>query len=165
MTGLRITINAAELADTIEGMAAIMRRPQPVMEKVGEALTFSTLERQRAGRAPDGGAWPKLNPSYAAAKSGTEMLRESGRLMSLSRRVRGNTVVVGTNAPWANVHQRGATIRPKKGKRLAFSLGRISVFARSVTIPARPFLGVSAEDRDEIRAILRDHIQRATGRR
>lgn len=165
MNGVRITLNAAELADTIEGLAALMRQPEPAMEEVGEALTFSTQERQRAGRAPDGSAWPRLNPAYAAAKSGREMLRESGRLMSLTRRVRGNTVVVGTNAPWALTHQMGATIRPKKGKRLAFRLGQLSVFARSVTIPARPFLGVSEEDRAEIAEIFRDHIRRARARR
>jgi phage gpG-like protein len=73
-------------------------------------------------------------------------------------------VVVGTNAPYAGVHQRGATIRAKPGKRLAFRIGRATIFARSVTIPARPFLGVSQEDREEIVEIFRDHIRRATAR-
>jgi len=164
VNGLRITLNAAELADTIDGLAALMRAPEPVMGVIGEALISSTQERQRRAVAPDGSAWPALNPAYAASKAGSEMLRESGQLMSLSRRASGRTVVVGTNAPYAATHQFGATIKPKKGKRLKFRLGRISVFARSVTIPARPFLGVSQEDREEIVEIFRDHIRRATGR-
>jgi phage virion morphogenesis protein len=165
MTGLRITINAAELADAIDGLAAIMRRPEPVMNVIGEAMEFSTIERQRRGVAPDGTAWPSLSPGYAAAKRGAETLRETGRLMgSLSRRVRGNQVVVGTNVIYAAIHQFGGTIRPKKGKRLAFRLGKLSVFARSVSIPARPFLGISADDRAEIVEIFRDFAARATRR-
>ncbi|MFN8992485.1 MAG: phage virion morphogenesis protein, partial [Pseudomonadota bacterium] len=35
------------------------------------------------------------------------------------------------------------------------------VFARSVSIPARPWLGVSDADRAEIMAIFQDHARRA----
>jgi len=131
MTGVRITINTAEFRDAIQGLGALMRRPQAAMAEIGEALILS-------------------------------MLRETGRLLgSLSRRADGNRVVVGTNVIYAAIHQFGGTIRPKSGGRLAFRLGRTRVFARSVSIPARPWLGVSDADRAEIMAIFQDHARRA----
>lgn len=154
MSGVRITINTAELQEAIAGLAAVMRAPERVMGTIGEALITSTQERQRRGIAPDGSAWPALNPGYAAEKAGSQMLRESGRLMgSLSHRASGNTVVVGTNVIYAGIHQFGGTILPKSKRALSFIIGDRRVIARKVTVPARPFLGISAEDREEIRDI------------
>lgn len=166
MTGVRITITDAELRRAIAGLSRLGRNPAPALEQVGEALHFSTTERQRAGRAPDGSAWPELNPQYKADKSNTEMLRESGRLMgSLSRQVQGRRLRFGTNVIYAAIHQFGGTIRAKGGGRLAFFLGGALQRPEEVEIPARPFLGISAEDREEIVAIFRDHAQRAMGGR
>lgn len=165
MTGVQITITDDELRRAIAGLSRLARDPAPALEQVGEALHFSTTERQRAGRAPDGSAWPALNPAYRAEKSGNEMLRESGRLMgSLSRQVRGRQLRFGTNVVYAAIHQFGGTIRAKGGGRLAFFLGGGLQRPSSVTIPARPFLGISAEDREEIIAIFTDFADRAAGR-
>lgn len=165
MTGVQITITDDELRRAIAGIASFARDPAPALEKVGEALTLSTTERQRAGRAPDGSAWPALNPAYQAEKSGRETLRESGQLMgSLSRQVRGRQLRFGTNVIYAAIHQFGGTIRAKGGGRLAFFLGGSLRRPAEVTIPARPFLGISAEDREEIVAIFTDFAQRATRR-
>lgn len=165
MTGVAITIADEDLRRAIAGLSRLARDPAPALERVGEALHLSTTERQRAGRAPDGSAWPALNPAYRAEKSGNEMLRESGRLMgSLSRQVRGRQLRFGTNVEYAAVHQFGGTIRAKGGGRLAFFLGGALRRPVSVTIPARPFLGISAEDREEIIEILSGFAERATGR-
>lgn len=164
MTGAQITITDDELRRAIAGLSRLARDPAPALEVVGEALQFSTLERQRAGRAPDGSAWPALNPAYRAEKSGSEMLRESGRLMgSLSRQVRGAQLRFGTNVIYAAIHQFGGTIRAKGGGRLAFFLGGALQRPTEVTIPARPFLGISAEDREEIIEIFSGFAKRATG--
>ena len=52
-------------------------------------------------------------------------------------------------------------IRAKKGKALMFNIGGKDIFVKKVhipslkvSIPARPFLGISEEDIDEIRATL-----------
>lgn len=54
----------------------------------------------------------------------------------------------GTNVVYAAIHQFGGAAGRKD---------------RRVTIPARPFLGVSNEDRTELLAIINDHLQRAWG--
>ena len=65
----------------------------------------------------------------------------------------------GTNVLYAAIHQLGGTIRPKTAKRLRFTIGDQVVFARQVTIPPRPFVGVDNDDRAEIRQILVDHLE------
>jgi HK97 gp10 family phage protein len=42
--------------------------------------------------------------------------------------------------PYANIHEFGGVISAKSAKRLAFYTGGKSVFAKSVVIPARPYL-------------------------
>lgn len=53
----------------------------------------------------------------------------------------------GSNKIYAAVHRFGAVIRPKTAEAVRFRLASGLVRARSVTIPARPYLGLSAEDR------------------
>jgi phage gpG-like protein len=42
-----------------------------------------------------------------------------------------------------------------------FRLGGKLVHAKKVTVPARPYLGISAADRTASLAVVRDHIERA----
>ncbi len=68
-------------------------------------------------------------------------------------------VMVGSNLPYALIHQEGGIIKPKNGKYLRFK-GRSGndVFVREVIIPARPYIGVSRVDMEEVRAILSDFL-------
>src|SRR3546814_7144 len=143
-------------------------RPEAPLKNIGLHLVHSTKDRFLEERAPDGLPWAPLNPAYAAAKRGPGILRElgnAGGLMgSISYEVTGNQLEWGTNKVHAAVHQLGATIRPRTAEALVFPIGGETVIAKSVTIPAREFLGVSADDETEILAILEDFIADATGR-
>lgn len=72
-------------------------------------------------------------------------------------------VRVGTDVLYAAVHQFGATIKPKKGDRLFFTVGGRKVAAKQVRIPARPFLGLSKSDEAEITQIIDDEIRDLLG--
>jgi phage gpG-like protein len=74
---------------------------------------------------------------------------------SIDKQISGNTLQVGTNVCYALTHQFGATVTagkptgsnlcgytPKNAPRLAWSAGGAIHFAKSVTIPARPFMPV-----------------------
>jgi phage gpG-like protein len=50
------------------------------------------------------------------------------------------------------------TIKPKDAKRLAFVVGNKQVFARQVTIPPRPFIGLSDDNRTEISDVVTDWL-------
>jgi phage virion morphogenesis protein len=134
------------------------------MKALGPLLVSSTRDRITQERAPDGGAWPRLNPAYAAGKRGPGILREramrGGLFGSLTSQVEGRTLRVGTNKIYGAIHQFGGTIRPRSAPRLAFRLGQRLVFASSVTIPARPFLGISDEDRATILEVFEDFAAR-----
>lgn len=164
MTGVRIEVKNRELLLALAQLARVGRSPAPALGVVGNDLVVSTQERIRAERSPEGGGWPALNPGYAATKRASGMLQASGALIrSLTSQVEGSTLRVGTNRIYAAIHQFGGTITAKEGKRLAFRLGKSQVFARSVTIPARPYLGISKEDQVEIIATLEDFTRRAMG--
>ena len=54
---------------------------------------------------------------------------------------------------YGGIHQTGGTIVPKNGKALMFRLpGGDWATVGKVTIPARPYLGLSAKDRDDLTA-------------
>ena len=51
-------------------------------------------------------------------------------------------------------------ITPKTAQALAFTIGGKPVRAKSVTIPARPFVGLSEDNRAEIDDLITDHFGR-----
>lgn len=106
---------------------------------------------------------------------GRPALVDTGMLRrSITWRVQGSSsVVVGTNLPYANVHQVGgvtratvlepigkATLREVLSKRP--DLGDLGyLFSKPVVVrrvPARPFLGLQPGDREEVERILADLI-------
>lgn len=161
MAGARtqIKIDKAEL-QRLEGLMAEQAKidPKGLMPRLGEYLMRSTEQRFKSQTAPDGTPWQALNPDYAEAKK-----YNKGKILTLRGYLRryihyqipdANTVEVGSNLKYAAIHQFGGTIRPKAGKALSFG-GR---FVRSVTIPARPYLGISVQDDKAIREIIRDWL-------
>ena len=124
-----------------------------------------------AGKDPDGNTWKPLSSLSKAKrdiknkKSGqknskfkgahkvlndTGMLRNSLGVAKSAGAIGatdGDDVTLGTNVPYAAIHNYGGTIVPKNGKVLAFpGLGGVTIFAKKVVIPARPFMGFGADD-------------------
>lgn len=110
---------------------------------LGESQTRRRIEEEKTG--PDGQAW---QPNT----QGTPILVETGQHLLYSIAWTASATEAEWGSPWplAHVHQDGMTIRPKNGKALQFQLGGKFVAAKSVTIPARPFVGLSEENRQEI---------------
>lgn len=127
------------------------------------------------------------------AKLGRELvLQMSGRLRgSITRQAESNSVTVGANLVYAGIHQRGGTIDraasvrqiyrkfvETKGKGGAVHRELLPGFvkkkqsnfetshdvgAHSITIPARPFLGINRQDREGAVEILQRFIADAPG--
>lgn len=135
---------------------------QDLLDSVGDALVSGTLARFNAEEDPQGNKW---KPSRRAREEGGQTLSDTTMLRgSVEYATAGDKVMVGSNLPYALIHQKGGTIKPKKGKYLKFKgLGGKDVFAREVTIPARPYLGVSDEDREEVKATIADFLAGAFG--
>jgi phage virion morphogenesis protein len=169
MTGARFTatLDDAKFEAGLKQLLGLMRNTTPMMRAIGVRLAASTEDRLGGTTAPDGSPWAALNPAYAAIKRQPGMLKERGAqgglLASITYLASHNQVVVGSNKIYAAIHQFGGKIVPKNAKALVFHLGAGHgiVRVKSVTIPARPYLGISAADEAKILGIVDGFYTRA----
>lgn len=138
---------------------------QDLMDSIGEALVSNTLKRFDDEEDPTGRKW---EPSARAAAEGGKTLSNTGDLMrSIDKYATSNKVMVGSNLPYARIHQKGGktsphVIRPKRKKALAFGgVVRKKVNHPGSDIPARPYLGISDDDREEIMDTMTDFLEGA----
>ena len=167
MTGITATLDVSHALPRLQSAAAGMRHPSPLLRQMGVYLVHSTQERFNAGVDPTGAAWSPLLPAYAAVKRGSHILIESGMSGGLQGSITFDSgpdyVVWGSNKVYAAVHQFGAIIRPDKANALRFHLGPALVITKQVTIPARPYLGISTEDEEEIAYLAGRYVNKLLG--
>lgn len=152
MAGNRMSVDfdAKTATASLRGLLAGIENPAPLLAQLGEVALRSTRARFSSQTAPDGTAWQALVPWYKKEKSQNKnrvlTLRGYLRGQLVSQVVGSKSVEVGSNLVYAAVHQFGGTILPKNAKLLHFR-GHV---AKSVTIPARPYLGLSDADQNEL---------------
>ena len=164
MTGARINV----VLDDKDYLAALTRfggvLHTGVPKAIGVALVKQTQKRFDTGVDVEGTAWQALSPGYAAIKQGPGILRASRMLQrSITSKVEGLRIAVGSNRIYAAVHQFGATIKPVRAPALAFQVGvegpegdihKAFVHVKSVRIPQRPYLGFGPNDRRAVMEVL-----------
>ena len=179
MTGASFSasLRAAPVLAAMRRLEALGAHPGSFLAPIGAGLVELTLQRFERGRDPEGRPWAPWLPAYAAITRSNGILRgrgTSGGLMgSISFRVEGAGVRVGSNKKYAAVHQFGATIRPVNAPALAFFLGSVRlgprggvhrdrhlVLAKKVVVPARPYLGFGPAER----AMVLEQVQLAVER-
>jgi len=155
MTGATIT-TAFEGGRWAAGLAKLGRvksRRTELLGIIGKGLVKITQDRFWDQQDPQGVGWRSLSPAYAAIKQGAGILRSTNALsggITFRTNAAASEVAVGSLMEYAAVHQFGATIVPKTpGGRLAFRTADGLVFAKAVTIPARPYLGFGPKDAQE----------------
>jgi phage virion morphogenesis protein len=152
MGAVQLTLEIRDQA-ALEGLARLKAGLQAragLLNTLGEYLTESTKQRIRdGGPAPNGTPWKPLQPLTLELKKNKDhgILWDSGMLKdTLSFELEGeDAVAIGSMMVYARIHQMGGTIKPKEGRKALNVPGR--GFRRSVTIPARPYLGVSPADK------------------
>lgn len=157
MAGTGASWNWGGLDKVMSKAAQKLGNKQELLESVGEALVSGTLDRFDAEEDPQGNKW---KPSRRAREEGGKTLSDTAILRrSVEYATAGDKVMVGSNLPYALIHQTGGTIKPKTAKRLVFKgSGGKKVFAKEVTIPARPYLGMSDEDREAVQETISDFL-------
>lgn len=84
--------------------------------------------------------------------SGRVLQRRTGRLrnsITHDVKIEGNKVVgrIGTNVIYGRIHELGGVIKPRQAQYLRFNIPGVGWrMAKSVTIPARPYLRPALED-------------------
>lgn len=127
---------------------------RPLMDALGfegEAQTRRRIETEKT--APDGTPW---EPN----KTGNPILEQAGHLLdSITYALRGDDEVEwGSNRIYAAIHQFGGTIKPKDAPYLQFQVNGQWVRVDKVEIPARPYLGISDENWQDMAAIINDYV-------
>ena len=181
MAGTYIAITV----DDAQAQAMLARLGEPgtddLMPRLGEYLQASTQKRFKTQTAPDGTAWAPLQPRYARRKKYAK-----DKILTLRGYLRGGIhyqvtgaadVEVGSNTKYAAIHQLGGEIdKPERQAAVRYRTvagrtlfaGRkhkrgvterqVTIPVHFVKIPARPFLGISADDDKEIRSIILDWV-------
>jgi len=170
MAGVTIQVDDAGVRQALGTLLARVQDPQPALRSLGEALLNSTKARFRAQRGPDGAAWkPNSDVTllrYLTSRKGTlskrktatggrtltqkgakalgakAILYDRGRLFGTLRyQVSRDSLAVGTDRRY--------------GAMMQFGGSRTQYPHLWGDIPARPYLGLSAADRDTTLAIFR----------
>lgn len=144
-----IELKADAVTVALGRAAALLDDMTPLMDRIGEVLTASTKARFPMGEAPDGSKWAANSPVTLARKTDTRPLfGPTGLLSSLIFSIPdANQVEVGSNRGYAAMMQFGGT-----KAQFPHLWGNI---------PARPFLGISAEDETNILETIGDYLAQA----
>ena len=135
--------NADEVNAAFLKLQGTLQDLTPVFRDIGESMLNVTRERFNTQTAPDGTPWKPLSPAYRLIKkqNADQILTLYGRLRgTLTYQAGPKEVRIGTPLIYGATHQ----------------------FGRGA-IPARPFLGLSQSDEQELLDILNDHLSRALG--
>ena len=145
---VEISYDDKEVKGMLQRLLKVTSNLRPAMKNIGEIVQERALYRIE-DKSPS--SWPHLKKSTIKqrTKKGyipVKILRQSGDLArSISYAAHNDYVEIGSNWPYARIHQLGG----KAGK------------GRRTHIPARPYLGITNEDRAEIRDVLLSEIKRA----
>ena len=140
------------------------------MAAFGDHLIKETRGRFESQKDPDGKAWAPLAASTLAMKKNNSILTESTDLRnSFSRLARKASVKMGSDRPYAAVHQLGLkdTLKIKahrrrvksrdiKGK--ASGVAFVGAHERKVDIKAREFLGFADHDRNVLADTMKEFL-------
>jgi phage virion morphogenesis protein len=144
--GVKLTTTIDDKASpAVARLAAKVKNLGPALDEIGASNVTETQHRFETESGPDGAKWVGLAATTLARRGpGAKILRDKVHLYdSVTHKVEGvHSVSIGSNKVYARVHQLGG------------QAGR----GRKVTIPARPYLGVSDAGKKEIVQILTDHI-------
>ncbi|HTM77003.1 MAG TPA: phage virion morphogenesis protein, partial [Devosia sp.] len=190
MAGVSFTIDDDDALDALGRLERAADNPAGAYHRLGAHFVFSTQRNFESETAPDGAKWRPLSPRTAAKRVGRKgrrgfdhILRVTTRLyQSVSYNVLEDGVEWGTNIVYGRIHQLGGTIAMparsgsvnlknirRRGNRFV-RMGTkgaesrvVAIRGHQVHIPARPFLGISALDRQEVPEIIADYLREEAG--
>jgi phage virion morphogenesis protein len=145
---IRLNITSQELEQALALAIARLENPKPLFADIGEYLLRCTQENFENERDPEGRPWQALHPKTVARKAKQrkirKILQQDGDLRGgINYQASRRGVAIGSPSPYAAIHQLGG----RAGRN------------RAANIPARPYLGLSQSDLEEIRRIAIDFLE------
>lgn len=184
MAGAHFVIDFSSLEQAVAALQRLANGgDQLMLADMGEYLLGAHQRRFDAEVSPDGTPWAPLSPRYKRRKDrerpGAKKLVYDNFLKGTLRyQVKAGELLFGSNREYAAIHQFGGDINIPARSTLAYfsqsAIGRgdsrfvkrrRSDFAQWVTIPAytvtmtaRPWLGLAPDDKAELARIVADHV-------
>lgn len=157
----RYGLDDGQVRGALLRLMALGNNPRPALLDIAALGESSTRLRFRLQRGPDGRQW---KPSIRAQVTGGRTLTKDGHLSgSIGSNVGKDFAEWGVNRIYARIHQDGGVIKAKSGGALKFRIpGGGFAVVKAVRMPARPYLGVNEDDRDDMLDIVESHIGRAS---
>lgn len=144
--------NADEVERILRYIEEKTQHRSGLMRKIAGTMQSAVDQNFAAGGRPK---WAGLR-----YRQGTPLI-DSGELRnSIQAEADNDTAIVGTNVLYAPLHHFGGVIAPKNKPFLAFQINGKWVYTKKpITIPARPFMVLSAEDRADILEDVQQYFQ------
>lgn len=162
---IEIALDDAELRGALDRLVGALADPAPAMADIADLLFESTDQRFDTGLSPAGTPWAPRSPATLAAYAAARPVKRPGpKPLTVSRGLRESLFPfsgpdhagVASSALYSAVHQFGAA-------RGAFGSDRRARPIPWGDIPARPFLGVSEQDRQDILDAVAEWLSGAAG--
>lgn len=143
--GLQLTIQGD---DAVEQFFARMMHPdwEDLLDQVGGTIVDQTQVRIAKEKASaTGEPWEEWSAKYARTRHGGHSLLQGNNdlLNSINHQVVGQSVEVGSHLVYAAHHQFGSEKTSGRGS----------------GVPARPYLGISADNCDKLEEIIAEWVQ------
>jgi len=144
-----IEIDDREIRRALRNLLAVTGNLDDALTDIGEYLVESTKQRFGTLTGPDGEHWEDNSPVTIERKGRNQPLTGEGSLGEQihAQLLGNNTLAVGSSMEYAAMQQFGGT--------------RTEFPHLWGDIPARPFLGISEDDKDKILDIIRAHLEDA----
>ena len=152
----------------LDGIAKLLEKAKlsssdrmQLLGNIGEEVESQTQERFDDQKSPEGKTWQSLAQKTLDyyrehGKGGGRLLEQEGMLRSsIEIQVDDWSVLVGATMAYAAIHQYGGEIRPKARPSLYVpGYGML----KKVTIPARPYLGISTSNAERIMVVAQQFL-------
>lgn len=186
MAGVTLAFEYRETLAALQGGIQALQQPSALQRDLGELLLIIHQARFRAQVSPEELPWQALSPGYLKRKpkNRDKVLTLDGFLRgSLRYQVDGDDLLFGTDRPYGAIHQFGGEIKRQAHTRTVYfrqaasgEIGRqfvrksksnfaqdVKVGPYTISMPARPWLGVSVQDEarllERVVAFLQDAME------
>lgn len=136
---IEIDVDNKQVMATLKKLTNAAKDRTPLMRSIAGTMESAVLQNFDVGGRPQ---WLPIKH-----RKGTPLVDTENLMNSITSRYDNDSAAVGTNEPYAAIHQFGG----KAGR------------GKKVTIPARPFLILTTQDEQDILDDIQDYFKRLIG--
>lgn len=168
---IEVQFDSRSVARALEDVAKASANPRPLLKLWGEKLTDSTKQRFQSSIAPDGSLWEPNAMATLLGHAGkyAGSFRKDGRVTTKGgKRIAGKKPLIGeSKALSTTITYRVATDGVEIGSPQKYAaiqhFGGKAGRGRKITIPARPFLGLSPADEEMVVRTAEEYLRSIIG--